>query len=621
MLASGLCRTSPKQVLEALDMKKVFFIGPDTEKPRKAPKRAVALGLENLKKAGPAGKVLVFDAKFTLAAAKIPVIDENEPLPAGDVALKFMKNRLDAGEIDWGILQGKSWMRLSMGRISETPASLMLDISLKAGASERNKNSAKKAAADWFAKPGSEIEELSDALSPWIKDIDSLKIMGFSEKPEFAEAKRAAENFMASMEPGQSPEEVDANARKSGLDPFDGRYLYTVSFGSFASHSQGRTENIQQPVRLPSREEMLRIKARLDKGEDYKTVASARGADIELVRLLMYRTEKQILRSGAGGGYDAKALKNAKEEKKKMRKGRKNRKPVEVAEEPSRKNLEHSTAEMHEMVQNGRTITDIAEEVGLTKGAVSRRLKRWREKKGIEKSVRNRKIQKPKEIAVGSGQKEKELKFSNAEMHEMRMKGRTMENLAEEVGMSVPGLSNRLRRWREREGVESVPMERRLKFSNAEMHAMRQKGWTIKDLAEEVGLSTGAMSLRLRNWRRKEGIEDPWFGNTEKELKFSNAEMDEMVRDGRMIKDIAEEVGLTKGAVSMRLRKYRKREGIEERPKIVPTQRKKTLKYSMKKIDRMHRKGRKMEDIAREAGISTSRLYVLLKNHRERKDK
>lgn len=99
--------------------------------------------------------------------------------------------------------------------------------------------------------------------------------------------------------------------------------------------------------------------------------------------------------------------------------------------------------------------------------------------------------------------------------------------------------------------------ERELEYSNAELHKMIEDGERIIHLAPRVGLTASGLSRRMKKYRRRKGLAGFTQKAREKVLKYSNQELDEMRRSGRKLKNIAEEVGMTPEGVRLRIERWR----------------------------------------------------------------
>ena len=209
----------------------------------------------------------------------------------------------------------------------------------------------------------------------------------------------------------------------------------------------------------------------------------------------------------------------------------------------------------------GKTISQIAIEQGISQPAVSNRIKKMKER-GVEipKTSKIRKKQKKQK-------KQENDEIDDAIINGLK-EGKTKSQIAIEQGISQPAVYKRIKKMKER-GVEIPKISKKKqendKIDNAIIQGLGE-GKTISQIAIEQGISQPAVSNRIKKMKER-GVEIPKTSKIrkkqKKQKKQENDEIDDAIinglKEGKTKSQIAIKQKISQRAVYKRIKKMKER--------------------------------------------------------------
>ena len=257
-----------------------------------------------------------------------------------------------------------------------------------------------------------------------------------------------------------------------------------------------------------------------------------------------------------------------------------------------------------EGLAEGKTQAEIAQELNVTKVCISQRVKRMKER-GTEIPI----------VLKAKGTKNDE---TDNKILKGLAEGKTQAEIAKELNVTSPCISQRVKRMRER-GTEIPTISNHKKTKNDEIDNKILKGLaegkTIIEIANELRLDQSTIYVRIRKMRKKE-IEIPIILNRK---KAKSAETDnkilEGLADGKTQTEIASELKVWQPSISLRIRKMRER-GIEI-PVVSNYKKVKSAETNNKILEGLA-EGKTQAEIAKELNVTSPCISQRVKRMRER---
>ena len=229
-----------------------------------------------------------------------------------------------------------------------------------------------------------------------------------------------------------------------------------------------------------------------------------------------------------------------------------------------------------ELLDNGLTLTQIKDELGVSIETISQRIKKMRSQ-GVEI---------PEKIKTENTENDKKIL-------ELLEKGLTQTQIKEELGVSNKNILQRIKKMRSQGIVIPNKKKTESEENDRKILELLKKGLTQSEIAEQLNLSRDKV-FRNINKMRGRGIEIP------KREKKENDERDnkilELLEKGFSRKEIVEKMGISKQSISKRIIQ------MEERGVEIPEKKKKKIEstgadIARGVIDLMDKKGASEEQV------------------------
>ena len=227
-----------------------------------------------------------------------------------------------------------------------------------------------------------------------------------------------------------------------------------------------------------------------------------------------------------------------------------------------RKKIELPIEEIVSKWENGATQQELADEYGISRRTIIKKIKEWYEEKGKIKpriSGKNR-IELPIEEIVS--------KWEN---------GATQQELADEYGISRRTIIKKIKEWYEEKGKikPRISGKNRIELPMEEIVSKWENGAIQQELADEYGTSYITVSTRIKKWYEEKGKIKPRVSG-KKRIELPAEEIVLKWKNGATLKELADEYRTSPATVRARIDKYVDSSGskvIKERiikePKIV----------------------------------------------------
>ena len=229
-----------------------------------------------------------------------------------------------------------------------------------------------------------------------------------------------------------------------------------------------------------------------------------------------------------------------------------------------------------ELLDNGLTLTQIKDELGVSIETISQRIKKMRSQ-GVEI---------PEKIKTENTENDKKIL-------ELLEKGLTQTQIKEELGVSNKNILQRIKKMRSQGIVIPNKKKTESEENDRKILELLKKGLNQSEIAEQLNLSRDKV-FRNINKMRGRGIEIP------KREKKENDERDnkilELLEKGFSRKEIVEKMGISKQSISKRIIQ------MEERGVEIPKKKKKKIEstgadIARGVIDLMDKKGASEEQV------------------------
>ena len=227
---------------------------------------------------------------------------------------------------------------------------------------------------------------------------------------------------------------------------------------------------------------------------------------------------------------------------------------------PERKN--ENDEKILELLEKGLSQKEVGEQLGVSKTTISKRIRMMREL-GVE-------IPKNKRNPRKTENDERDNKIL-----EMLEKGLNQAEVGKQLGVSCDAISKRVKKMRER-GVE-IP--KRKNESDEKILELLEKGLNQNKIAKQLGVSAEVVSIRIKKMRER-GVEIP---KRKKENDERDNKILELLEKGLTLNKIAIQLGVSDNAISKRIKKMKER-GVEI-PKRIKKRNNKDAKFKEKKIE------------------------------------
>ena len=244
----------------------------------------------------------------------------------------------------------------------------------------------------------------------------------------------------------------------------------------------------------------------------------------------------------------------------------------------------------------GETIEQTVKKLGISQATIYYRIKKMRKRGEKIPKRKKKKVKDEEDNAILKGLRE----------------DKTIEQIAIKIGISQSQVLKRITEMRKR-GVEIQKRNKKIRNDgkdNAIILGLKN-GETEDLIAKKLGISAPAVSRRIKKMRER-GIEIQ-KGNKKNENDEKDNAIIQGLREGKLKKQIASELGISSSLISRRINRMEKR-GV----KIQEI--KKTKEYDEKDgaiIDGL-KKGKTKGEIAKELGIHRATVYKRINTMRER---
>lgn len=298
--------------------------------------------------------------------------------------------------------------------------------------------------------------------------------------------------------------------------------------------------------------------------------------------------------------------------------------------------------------ENGITQGQLAKEYGVSIQTINSRIKEYYEKEGKEKPKKEKKKPTPR------------IQLPIEEIVEKWENGALQRELAEEYQVSVPLIRSRTNEYYQEKGKEKPKKKEvnpKIELPIEQIIKDMEEGMSYQKLEVKYGVSNSTIRKRLNEYYREKGQENPhkneviekielpiekivkkwesgatqkvlaeeygvsatlianrireYTGNTNnKKKEVPVEEIIEKRKNGATVEGIAAEYGVSSALISNRIRQYYEKKG-EEIPKDFVYR----IELPVEEIIEKHQKGKTVEEIAKEYGVTTGAISKRITNY------
>lgn len=96
-------------------------------------------------------------------------------------------------------------------------------------------------------------------------------------------------------------------------------------------------------------------------------------------------------------------------------------------------------------------------------------------------------------------EKGKKKSINHAKIRELKESGLGYKEIAKELGMKPTAVSHSLSRYKDYTMGELKGIKQRRKVDHGKIRALKNAGWSVKEIAEEMGMNPGSVSVSLHD--------------------------------------------------------------------------------------------------------------------------
>ena len=297
---------------------------------------------------------------------------------------------------------------------------------------------------------------------------------------------------------------------------------------------------------------------------------------------------------------------------------KKEEKPSEVKVKRS-KQIAKRREEIARLYNEGKETNEIAEELGISKQIVYQDIRILIEEKRIVKRERKRGTKSK------NTEKSKQIAKRREEIARLYNEGKTVKEISEELGVTIATVYNDIkvlveekrivkntkRRTQDEKPEETKgrkkEIQKRVAKRREEIARLYNEGKTVKEISEELGVTIATVYNAIKVLEAEEKIERHKVRRKKNTAKVAKRreEIARLYNKGKEANEIAEELGIFKQIVYQDIRIL-----IEEK-RIVKRERGTRSKSTKRReeVARLYNEGKEADEIAEELGISKQIVY------------
>ena len=264
--------------------------------------------------------------------------------------------------------------------------------------------------------------------------------------------------------------------------------------------------------------------------------------------------------------------------------------------------------EIARLYNEGKTVKEISEELGVTIATVYNDIKVLVEEKRIVKNTKRRtQDEKPEETKGRKKEIQKRVAKRREEIARLYNEGKTVKEISEELGVTMATVYNAIKVLEAEEKIERHKVRRKKNTAKVakrreEIARLYNKGKEANEIAEELGISKQIVYQDIRILIEEKRIVKRERGTRSKSTK-RREEVARLYNEGKEADEIAEELGISIQIV------YRDIRILIEEKRIVKRERKsyrrsKPNNKKLEKIEELFSKGKSYGEIADELNLS-----------------